>query len=71
MGGELYHDRVDSNHYHTLAVLDDPDTTATQTYKAQIYIRSGNTGYVNRTSDDADSVGRIRSSSTLTVFEVQ
>ena len=70
MGGELYHDRVDSNHYHTLAVLDDPDTTATQTYKAQIYIRSGNTGYVNRTRDDADSVGRVRPSSTLTVMEI-
>ena len=70
MGGELYHDRVDSNHYHTLTVLDDPDTTATQTYKSQIFIRSGQTGYVNRTSDEADSVGRIRSSSTLTVFEV-
>ena len=71
MGGELYHDRTDSNHYHTLTVLDDPDTTATQTYKAQIFIRSGQTGYVNRTESDTDTVGRVRSVSTLTVFEVE
>ncbi len=70
MGGELYHDRTDMSHYHTLSVLDDPDTTATQTYKAQIFIRSGYTGFVNRTRDDSDSVGRIRPSSTLTVMEI-
>jgi len=71
MGGELYQDRTDMSHYHTLSVLDDPDTTATQTYKAQIYVRSGYTAFVNRTRDDSDSAGRIRPSSTLTVFEVE
>jgi hypothetical protein len=48
--------------------LDSPATTSSTTYKIQVY--STNTVYINRGSTDADSVGRGRGASTITVMEI-
>ena len=55
----------------TLVVLDDPDTTATQTYKVQVVVRSGTGVYINRGNLDQDGSNILRSASTLTVMEIQ
>jgi hypothetical protein len=49
--------------------LDSPATTSATTYKFQVRT-VGNTVYVNRTQDDADSAVRARTVSTITVMEI-
>ena len=50
--------------------LDSPATTSATTYKVQIRANATGTVYVNRGDDDADSSGRGRYTSSITVFEV-
>ena len=52
-----------------LNFLDSPATTSATTYKMQMFVNSG-TGYINRTGSDADSLGRPRTASNITVMEV-
>lgn len=49
--------------------LDAPATTAATTYKFQVRT-VGNTVYVNRTENDADSAIRARTTSTITLMEI-
>jgi len=60
------------NVYETLAhpynFLDSPSTTSATTYKIQMW--NGATGYVNRSSNDADNVWAERLASTITVMEI-
>jgi hypothetical protein len=49
--------------------LDSPSTTSATTYKVQMRV-TGNTHYVNRTSDDSDFTYNSRVASTITVMEI-
>ena len=49
--------------------LDSPSTASAITYKIQCQVNS-DTGYVNRSGDDADQNYRARSASSITVMEV-
>jgi len=70
ISGELFQNNTNQAMTQTLVVLDDPDTTATQTYKVQVVVRSGTGVYVNRSVSDGDATNLLRSASTLTVMEV-
>ena len=52
--------------------LDSPATTSATTYKVQMIVPSGMTGYVNRSSPDSNDTNpnNARTSSTITVWEV-
>lgn len=50
--------------------LDSPATTSATTYKLQIRSFSGQTVAVNRSESDTDAATRMRTISTITVFEV-
>ena len=52
-----------------LNFLDSPATTSATTYKMQMFVNSA-TGYINRTGSDADSLGRPRTASNITVMEI-
>ena len=54
----------------TLTYLDSPSTSATQTYKVQVIVRSGTGMYVNRSVTDNNSTNVGRYCSTLTVMEI-
>ena len=71
MAGELFQNSSNQAMTQTLVVLDDPDTTATQTYKVQVVVRSGTGVYVNRSVSDGDATNILRSTSTLTVMEIE
>ena len=71
ISGELFQNNTNQAMTQTLVVLDDPDTTATQTYKVQVVNRSGSTTHVNRSVSDGDGTNILRSASTLTVMEIQ
>ena len=49
--------------------LDSPATTSSTTYKIQMKTSSG-TSYVNRSGEDGDLAGFLRTASTITVMEV-
>jgi len=71
--GELYAPggSVDTFQSFSIEILDSPGTTATQTYKAQVFVRNnGNTIYINRSANDGDDAGKSRGCSTITVMEV-
>ena len=71
--GELYAPggSTDTFQSFSVEVLDSPGTTATQTYKAQVFVRNnGNTVYINRSINDNDDAGKARGCSTITVMEV-
>jgi hypothetical protein len=57
--------------FHGLAgqFLDDPDTTSAITYKLEVYSNSG-TGYLNRSSEDADNDSSPRGLTVVTVMEI-
>lgn len=66
---------LSSNHdkmvyFMSFAGVDSPATTSATTYKLQMQVDSTTTGYVNRTSDDTDSINRPRTSSSITVLEI-
>ena len=67
IAGILDGDRSSSQ---SLCFLDSPATTSSTTYKLQIYINSGNTVYVNRSTADSDSSVYARTASTITVMEI-
>ena len=51
--------------------LDSPSTTSSTTYGVQIKGEDGGVSvYVNRAGNDADSAGRARTASTITVMEI-
>ena len=52
-----------------MSFVDSPSTTSATTYKIQMGLQGG-TGYVNRSGDDADVVGRGRYVSTITAMEI-
>ena len=71
--GELYAPggSVDTYQSFSVEILDSPGTTATQTYKAQVFVRdNGNTIYINRSANDGNDGGKSRGCSTITVMEV-
>ena len=53
-----------------MTYLDSPSTSATQTYKVQVIVRSGTGMYVNRSVTDNNSTNVGRYCSTLTVMEI-
>ena len=54
----------------TLTYLDSPSTSATQTYKVRVTVRSGTGMYVNRSVTDTNNTNVGRFCSTLTVMEI-
>jgi len=63
---------VTANHIGTSSCvfLDSPNTTSATTYKMQMSLTDGVTGYINRSGTDTDSANNARSISTITVMEV-
>ena len=53
-----------------MTFLDSPSSTSALTYKLQVKVQSGATGYVNRTGNDANADYATRTSSSITVMEV-
>ena len=53
-----------------ITFLDSPASTSALTYKLQMKVQSGATGYVNRTGNDANADYATRTSSSITVMEV-
>ncbi len=53
-----------------ITFLDSPASTSALTYKLQMRVQSGATGYVNRTGNDANADYATRTSSSITVMEV-
>lgn len=54
----------------SMTFLDSPATTSATTYKIQIALTDGVTGYINRSGTDTDSANNARGISTITVMEV-
>ena len=54
----------------TGSFLDSPATTASVTYKVQIWLSNTTATYINRTSNDADNGASQRSASTIVLMEV-
>jgi len=56
----------------TVSLLDSPATTSATTYKVRLHNTSGSTQtlYLNRADDDTDASSRMRTVSTITLFEV-
>tara|TARA_R100000808_G_C2155151_1_gene166917 strand:- start:9893 stop:10525 length:633 start_codon:yes stop_codon:yes gene_type:complete len=50
--------------------FDNPNTTSEVTYTVTFSVRSGYTGYINRSSNDSDAQEYIRPISTITLMEV-
>jgi hypothetical protein len=55
---------------HTLVFLDSPNTTSSVTYNATTFAHSGQTSFINRTSDDTNNTEYGRYASSITVMEV-
>ena len=53
-----------------ITFLDSPASTSALTYKLQMKVQSGATGYVNRSGNDANADYAPRTSSSITVMEV-
>ena len=53
-----------------ITFLDSPASTSALTYKLQVRVQSGATGYVNRSGNDANADYAPRTSSSITVMEV-
>tara|TARA_R100000278_G_scaffold8162_1_gene10319 strand:+ start:708 stop:1346 length:639 start_codon:yes stop_codon:yes gene_type:complete len=53
-----------------LTFLDSPSSTSALTYKLQVKVQSGATGYVNRSGNDANADYAPRTSSSITLEEV-
>jgi hypothetical protein len=60
----------DRSNSQSFFFLDSPSTTSSTTYKLQIYVNSGNTVYINRSTNDSDSSIYARTASTITVMEI-
>ena len=59
------------NPLHNQTLLFSPASTSAQTVKAQFYIHSeGGTFYINKSDNDSNSGGYIRTVSTITAMEV-
>lgn len=54
----------------TIVFLDSPSSTSALTYKLQVKVQSGATGYVNRSMNDTDADYGPRTSSSITLEEV-
>ena len=50
--------------------IDTPSTTSAVTYRAEWFVESGGTGYLNRSREDADNTHCPRSPSQITVLEI-
>lgn len=50
--------------------LDSPNTTSSVTYSAQLFAKSGSTGYVNRSGTDTNFTHYARTASSITLIEV-
>ena len=55
---------------HTLVFLDSPATTSATTYNGTAFTISGQTAFINRTSDDTNNAEFGRYASSITVMEV-
>jgi len=60
----------DRSNSQSFCFLDSPSTTSSTTYKLQIYVNSGNTVYINRSTNDSNSSVYARTASTITVMEI-
>ena len=54
----------------TIVFLDSPSSTSALTYKLQVKVQSGATGYVNRSMNDSNADYGARTSSSITLEEV-
>jgi len=64
---------ADASRAISFTAVDAPGDTSVHTYKLQMAMQSGYTGYINRSGNDTDGTGiyQARAASSITVTEIQ